>query len=713
MEDFSKDASSFTSDFYFSGSEPCNTPIRPGLEASDDLSLSNLIVGKRYSYCVRAVKQDHYMDSPYEGGGERRLLTSSESTCGAHTITWEASIHGKVTTEPNAGSLPIEDVSVTWSLLSLDFKALDCEGCSGHARTDKGGAFTIPINADHPSLKGINEDEIPVRIFFSKQTPASPKNIAHIFLCNDGADQCDEVHGHIVYLSHLQFAQPLHIYDDTSVPFSGKISIADTGGPEGCPINGVKICLMHLTTLGQREELVCGETNSDGVYSLPIVMGSTVNEVDVSYRNHKFMPTSDEDYESGVVIMPAGIPYTNHDFEDVTKSSLIVEVVGGRCNTRLGDSKVLIKVANCNWGGITPDQSGIIKTYFNIPAHLTHVEVIEIDDSVTNARIEPIWNEFQGDRPVIRVIDLRDSSAADEAFKAEEDSLAVETNKGTENTENEEQEKEDEAELKKLEKGDLETVRFQYDGVLTMKVFIDDVKDQRDCMNYALADYGNAQSLHVIDYLELFTVDVKLAYEIVNGVFCDIVDDDLKILVNNQVGIDGFAGYEEFEKRITDKNTLRALKFCSALNPDDGGACVFDVTHTTDDEGNPIGNAGIKNLVLATGRPNIVFPYTKNLIFKVLGGTSDVEHKAAICVEGLYSKGPGNSFALPTHEPIMILRDPPGKLGLSLAFDLFVPCSSHHPPLSSLLIAIFRCLLHSFILCYPQVGSLMQSMRMW
>ncbi len=26
----------------------------------------------------------------------------------------------------------------------------------------------------------------------------------------------------------------------------------------------------------------------------------------------------------------------------------------------------------------------------------------------------------------------------------------------------------------------------------------------------------------------------------------------------------------------------------------------------------------------------------------------------------MFSKGPGNSFALPTHEPIMILRDPPG-----------------------------------------------------
>jgi len=40
----------------------------------------------------------------------------------------------------------------------------------------------------------------------------------------------------------------------------------------------------------------------------------------------------------------------------------------------------------------------------------------------------------------------------------------------------------------------------------------------------------------------------------------------------------------------------------------------------------------------------------------------DVSHVANFFIEGLFSKGHGNgnSFALPTHEPIMILRDPSG-----------------------------------------------------
>ena len=48
-------------------------------------------------------------------------------------------------------------------------------------------------------------------------------------------------------------------------------------------------------------------------------------------------------------------------------------------------------------------------------------------------------------------------------------------------------------------------------------------------------------------------------------------------------------------------------------------------------------------------------------MFQVLGDDS-VEFLFGLFVEGLYEKGRGNSFAIPTHEPIMILRDPPGGL---------------------------------------------------
>ena len=52
--------------------------------------------------------------------------------------------------------------------------------------------------------------------------------------------------------------------------------------------------------------------------------------------------------------------------------------------------------------------------------------------------------------------------------------------------------------------------------------------------------------------------------------------------------------------------------------------------------------------------------YTKQLLIRVIGGTEEVKHEASVFIEGLYSKGEGNTISLPTHEPIMILRDPPG-----------------------------------------------------
>jgi len=102
LTDFSKDALSFTSDYFYSSSDPFKGLVTPERQSSDDLRVSQLTVGKEYAYCVRAVKADLYMESPYQAFEERRILTTSASTCGAHKIQWEASIDGLVTTEPSA-----------------------------------------------------------------------------------------------------------------------------------------------------------------------------------------------------------------------------------------------------------------------------------------------------------------------------------------------------------------------------------------------------------------------------------------------------------------------------------------------------------------------------------------------------------------------------------------------------------------------------------
>ena len=143
--DYSLIATSFTNDYTFNSLDKCNTPISAGTIASDDLKVSRLSVGSTYSYCVRAVKTGEYMDLTVDE--QRRVVSSSTALCKSHTISWEASIDGLVTTEPNAGSLAIVGVTVTWQLLSEDgTTSLSCDGCTGSTLSDEGGAFSIPFN---------------------------------------------------------------------------------------------------------------------------------------------------------------------------------------------------------------------------------------------------------------------------------------------------------------------------------------------------------------------------------------------------------------------------------------------------------------------------------------------------------------------------------------------------------------------------------------
>ena len=48
----------------------------------------------------------------------------------------------------------------------------------------------------------------------------------------------------------------------------------------------------------------------------------------------------------------------------------------------------------------------------------------------------------------------------------------------------------------------------------------------------------------------------------------------------------------------------------------------------------------------------------QNMFFQVSGNGASASHNAQFFIQGLFMKGEGQSFALPTVEPIMILRDP-------------------------------------------------------
>jgi len=616
----------------------------------------------------------------------------------------------------------------------ISLTPLVCEGCSGTVYTDKGGVFQLKIKASHSSLH--NTRDFPVQIFYSKTSPGSPP-ISHEFLCESGATPCDTEKGDLHYLRHLLFDKEVVIWDDTSIPFSGKVTIADT---EGCVLPRVNVCAMHNDTSGVFVPIVCVESGVNGIYELPIVEGAMVHDIELDYHEHDFDNLSDIDYSVGYQILAENAPYFDNDFEDVSKAEVRVEVVGGKCNKFLGKSSVLIKVANCVWEPEPFVQSDNIIDFTNIPAHIMNIEVVDIVDS-DESTIFPIWQVFQGTNPIVRSIDLRDVGAELENEQTAVESSSSRTDTGKENTAAEDRQDEELSAIEEKEDESLDTVRFQYDGVLKMEVVIDRSEDkypnscekeEEDQPNPA--DFNGADSLHVMEYMKTFTVDVYFQYQILEGVTCDIVDDDLRLQVVNNVGFDTIAGSQQFEDSITDTLTKLALAYCNpqavqycsakdlflkydpcvcpeeedvaeectedcasclgecdiancgtAVSQDEWetclngsglitegttcnaacselcetSGCAFQVEHDTNDDNENTGGARVAGLIFATGRPNIVAPYTKSIIFRAIG--ADVVHKAAIFIEGLYSKGPGNSFALPTHEPIMILRDPPGK----------------------------------------------------
>lgn len=116
----------------------------------------------------------------------------------------------------------------------------------------------------------------------------------------------------------------------------------------------------------------------------------------------------------------------------------------------------------------------------------------------------------------------------------EEESISP-SNTGKEDTESIEEEKN---EMKSIEDGEeeqLNTVRFQYDGTLMMDVEIDSSKNKLTCHRNP-SDFEDADSFHVIDYMTVFAVNVNLKYEILNGLYCDIVDESLQVEVTSKVG---------------------------------------------------------------------------------------------------------------------------------------------------------------------------------
>ncbi|CAB9509704.1 Cupin superfamily protein [Seminavis robusta] len=631
----------FTPNFATFAKEKCTkSPVKPGTNAADDLKFSRLQVSEPYRYCIRAVAERYAADSPH----------SSDDACKIHFVRWQASIKGRIVTDQ--GKVPVEDVKISWQLMNMEQTVVLHEGT---ATTKKPGKFKMEFDVDDSINKFLNrENAFPIRITFDKKTElAGSDPIVHEFVCEDGTVDCSGEDGVVVDLKHLEFDEPFEARDKTSVPIKGRVSIMEYGG---CPLIGADVCVAQKRPNFPDVQGACVKTDGAGNFNLPATIGTTVG-VKVAYFEHMIVRAPDNvlDYEKGMFIDPKR-RYVGNDFVDIQKAPLFVEIAGGECELRLGRSKIEVDV--CDSQPPIVLLQGQWKQQHSLPAHVLDVRVLEIRDDRNKEKppqkLHDITKHFL-DKTQTKAVDLREEVAKELEEKDKKAAPKDESAVG---------EAEPDA-PKKL----VPELRFQYDGTLESAFTFGgvDLRNPKQCpadnvWPEALVkkQAGTTYSLHITPTGSYFRPVVTLRYKLMTDMYCDVVGDDIEVEFENTVGID--AKWADYKKSLKE-DEIKQYEICGPQN-----TCKYKVDHTNTNEVKsnarvtPKDSKGNK-IKFVVGRPRVDSPYRKTFKVKVTKqGVRILTHVAEMVVTGDYKLGEGKSFALPTYEPILILRDPPGGL---------------------------------------------------
>jgi len=635
---------SYASNYYFYARSKCGNNLVPGQSYADDLSLSRLDVGSTFTYCAQAVAPQYIADS----NSVSAYRMSSDAACQDVTIAWEASVQGLITSKASAGSVPIAGVTVTWMLVDADGKTpLSCTNpvsvCSSGStvvKTDKSGSFEAEFFVQEPNLRLTRTNPVSVLFNFSKSFDGQYST----FLVNNEETTIVPSAGHVMYLHHVQFDTPLFVVDASTVPFTGSVYVRNTpyGAYRGCPVIGAYVCAYEIKqlTVGEsslKQPLACQDTDSDGYYNLPLPVGSIVHNVTVTYFEHEFIPTSPnigaswvDQLQNGITIIPSKT-YTGNNFIDTTIAPVELEVAGGRCNITMGLSMIKYKILGCSWPGATFMQYA--KTMQYVPAFVIQFSNVQVVLRGQTAPLKAITEYFSDKQ---ETADMR--KYVDPLAK----SLSVNS---------------DQSPSSSASSSNMTYVRFQYDGILSMSLKVNSTESPNcrgQCQDPSSSlFYQSCDSLHVVNFLSVVEINVSVFFVLPSGETCDLVESGTNVTLRNHLGYENNAGFEKtnFYKSLSSEEKEN-LRICYP-------SCVNEVTYIDD------ADAGLHNLVLYTGRPEVIRPYTRSLSIRVDGYTSSgeyrsVSHLASFVIQGLYKDGDGLSFAFPTHTPVMVLRDPPG-----------------------------------------------------
>jgi hypothetical protein len=314
------------------------------------------------------------------------------------------------------------------------------------------------------------------------------------------------------------------------------------------------------------------------------------------------------------------------------------QVSGGLCDRTLGRSSVLLKMQGCSsWPGQYLDQN-VARSQHSVIAQIAELKMMTVHGPNNILR-----QNFVAAFPETRTIDLRVQESNSNKGISPKTNLQQSLIPNTEKTRAAEADQD-----KSNKKLDLMRVRFQHNGTDVIKTRFGNMVTG-NCSGSSTQGYDTS-SLHIVSKLELFVVQIEVSQDFGYSDIpkCTKYPDGTNITIQNYVGVANSTLDREWLDMIRSSSYSDQIDNLQKCNP----SCTKPLQYDNNGEG-----ANVVEVFVA-GQPNPVSPFSKNLIVRV--PNSGKSHRSEVVIIGDFELPGGLSVSLPTHMPLLTLRDPLG-----------------------------------------------------
>jgi hypothetical protein len=284
-----------------------------------------------------------------------------------------------------------------------------------------------------------------------------------------------------------------------------------------------------------------------------------------------------------------------------------------------------------SWPGRVLDQDGFRKQH-SVIAQVVDLKLTSVRGFEDNAPRPVFVSAFPG----VKTIDLR--------IQESSGNYPTPVNNRPQNLEpNAAQAEEDEA-----EKLNQMLVRFQHNGTDFIKTTFGNMATG-NCTGSSVPGYSSS-SYHIVEKLQPMIVTIELSqnFGYSDIPVCTKYPEGTNITIQNLVGVSDSTVDQDWLEMIRSSGYAGQVDTLKKCNP----SCTKTLSYDAYGEGAYVVD------VFISGQPNPVAPFSKNFIVRV--PNSGRSHRSEVVVTGDFELPGGLSVSLPTHMPLLALRDPPG-----------------------------------------------------